>query len=297
MSQPVMNTPYVMAKNLCKSFSKKQVLDDLNIEVNPGDVVGVLGENGAGKTTLLEVMLGFSPASSGAVEVFGSDSFHLPSAAKQRVGFVPQQDELIGHLTVKDQLALIASFYKNWDKSLIDDLVAVWKLDPKERIKSLSVGQRQKISILLALGHKPDLLILDEPVASLDPMARRQFLEQIVEVASDSNRAVVFSSHIVSDIERLANKIWILKDQKLYWSGDFDELKDSFVRIHLRSKSVFPDSIVIPNSINVENSGTYMCAVVSEWSETLGAEIRRSTGATLEVEPLNLEDIFLELHR
>ena len=94
----------------------------------------------------------------------------------------------------------------------------------------MSVGQRQKLSILLGLGHKPDVLILDEPVASLDPVARRQFLEQIIEVAADGNRSVVFSSHIVSDVERLANKIWILKDQRMYWQGDFDSLKDSIVR-------------------------------------------------------------------
>ena len=102
-----------------------------------------------------------------------------------------------------------------------------WEVDLNQRVKNMSVGQRQKLSILLGLGHRPDVLILDEPVASLDPVARRQFLEQIIEVASDGNRSVVFSSHIVSDVERLANKIWILKDQRMYWQGDFDSLKDA----------------------------------------------------------------------
>ena len=104
----------------------------------------------------------------------------------------------------------------------------------------MSVGQRQKLSILLALGHRPDLLILDEPVASLDPVARRQFLEQIVEVAADGSRSVVFSSHIVSDIERLANRIWILKDRRMYWRGDFDSLKRSVVRVHVRAVQPLP---------------------------------------------------------
>ena len=119
-------------------------------------------------------------------------------------------------------------------------------VDSRQRIKGMSVGQRQKLSILLALGHRPDLLILDEPVASLDPIARRQFLEQIVEVAADGSRSVVFSSHIVSDVERLANKIWILKDQRMYWQGDFDSLKESIVRLHVRATRPLPESLADP---------------------------------------------------
>lgn len=292
-----MNQPYVVARDLSKSFGKKQILEGLNFTVNPGDVVGVLGQNGAGKTTLLEVMLGFSPASSGVVEVFGRDSFNLPGASKQRIGFVPQQEELIPHLTVKQQIKLVSSFYHRWDQALIDSLLQEWNVDSKQRIKNLSVGQRQKVSILMALGHKPDLLILDEPVASLDPIARRQFLEQIVEVAADSNRAVIFSSHIVSDIERLANNIWILKDQKLNWCGDFDLLKESFVRIHLRSSSPLPSTLDVPNAISLEVSGKFATGIVKDWNIELENRITELAGVTPEVEMLSLEEIFLELHR
>src|SRR5690606_26783788 len=149
------------------------------------------------------LMLGFTPASAGKVEVFGHDSYRMPASVKARVGFVPQQDELVNQLTAGDQVRVIRSFYKQWDDALIAALMAKWEIDPAERIKRMSVGQRQKLSILLALGHRPDLLLLDEPVASLDPIARRHFLEQIVDVAADGTRSVVFSSHIVSDIERL----------------------------------------------------------------------------------------------
>ena len=148
---------------------------------------------------------------------------------------MPQQDELINQLTARDQIKLIRSFYKTWDDALIERVVETWGIDLDERIKNMSVGQRQKLSIVLALGHRPDLLILDEPVASLDPLARRHFLEQIVDVAADGRRSVVFSSHIVSDIERLANRIWIIKDGRLHWRGDFDDLKSSVVRVHVRA--------------------------------------------------------------
>jgi ABC-2 type transport system ATP-binding protein len=291
-----MQQPYVVARELRKAFDGKAVLDNVSFEVAPGDIVGVLGKNGAGKTTLLELLLGFTPASGGCVEVFGHESYKLPATVKARVGFVPQQDELINQLTVADQLKLIRSFYASWDDALIERLVKTWGIDPRARIKSLSVGQRQKLSIVLALGHRPDLLILDEPVASLDPLARRHFLEEIVDVAADGNRSVVFSSHIVSDIERLANRIWILKDGCLYWRGDLDDLADSVVRVHLQT-SVRLDGVRIPNALSVDYMGAYTTAVVHGWSAELENEIATLTDATLEVESLTLEDIFLAMHR
>lgn len=292
-----MTESFVCAEQLGKSFDDKTVLDGVSLNVEAGDVVGVLGKNGAGKTTLLELVLGFTPASAGRVEVFGHNSFGLPAEAKARIGFVPQQDELINQLSVADQIRLVRSFYPRWDDALIDRLVATWEIDPRARIRTLSVGQRQKLSILLALGHRPDLLILDEPVASLDPIARRHFLEQIVEVAAGGDRAVVLSSHIISDIERLANKIWILKDNRLYWHGDFDELRERIVRLHLRGSAPFPAGLAIPNALSVETHDAYATAVVHDWTGRFESEIAELAGAKLEVESLTLEDIFLELHR
>ncbi len=289
--------PYVVARELSKSFNGKRVLGDVSFDVEPGDIVGVLGKNGAGKTTLLELVLGFTPASSGRVEVFGHESYRLPGAAKTRVGFVPQQDELVNQLNVADQIGVIASFYPRWDDALVARLCAEWGVDSRQRIKGMSIGQRQKLSILLALGHRPDLLILDEPVASLDPIARRQFLEQIVEVAADGSRSVVFSSHIVSDVERLANKIWILKDQRMYWQGDFDSLKESIVRLHVRAKRALPESLPIPNVLNLKRNGTTATATVKDWQPDVEERLGMELDAEFEVEHLALEDIFLELHR
>jgi len=292
-----MSVPYAAAHRLGKGFYGKTVLEDVSFSVEPGDVVGVLGKNGAGKTTLLELMLGFSPPTAGSVEVFGHPSFRLPGAAKARLGFVPQQDELVNSLTAADQIGVIASFYPRWDDELINGLSRAWEVDLGERIKGMSVGQRQKLSILLALGHRPDLLILDEPVASLDPVARRQFLEQIIDVAADGRRAVVFSSHIVSDVERLANKIWIVKDHRLYWQGDFDSLKDSIVRLHIRATRALPDALAVPNALSLQRNGSTATAVVRDWSGELHGAVAQRLGADIEVEPLTLEDIFLELHR
>jgi ABC-2 type transport system ATP-binding protein len=231
------------------------------------------------------------------VTVFGHNSFKLPGTAKARVGFVPQQDELIDQLTARDQLRVIGSFYSKWDIALLERLSAEWELDLNQRVRELSVGQRQKLSILLALGHRPDLLMLDEPVASLDPIARRQFLEQIVEIATDGNRAVVFSSHIVSDIERLANKIWILKNGCLYWRGDLDALKETVVRVHLRRNEPFANGFKIDGAFSQRFDGARITAVVSGWSNERHRILRLESGGEVDVEPLALEEIFVELHR
>jgi ABC-2 type transport system ATP-binding protein len=292
-----MQQPYVLAHELTKSFDDKLVLDDVSFAVEPGDIVGVLGKNGAGKTTLLELVLGFTPASGGRVEVFGHDSYKLPGAVKARVGFVPQQDELVEPLTARDQIKLVRSFYKTWDDALIERLVEIWDIDLDARIRNMSVGERQKLSIVVALGHRPDLLILDEPVASLDPLARRHFLGEIIEVAADGNRSVVLSSHIVSDIERLANRIWIIKDGRLHWRGDFDDLKSSVVRVHVRGTRSLPRDLRLPNVLSVEQADTYLTAVVHGWNAELASEIAALTHAPLEVEGLDLEDIFLAMHR
>lgn len=292
-----MNGPHVVAHRLAKSFGARTVLNEVSMEVHPGDVVGVLGKNGAGKTTLLELMLGFTPPTSGSIRVFGHDSFRLPGEAKARVGFVPQQDELINQLRGMDQLRLIGSFYPRWDDALMSRLSRDWEVDLDERIKGMSVGQRQKLSIMLALGHRPDLLILDEPVASLDPVARRQFLQQIVEISTDERRSVVFSSHIVSDVERLANKIWIVKDRGLFWAGDMDALKEEIVRIHVRATRDLPADFAIPDALSMQREARYASAIVRRWSAATHARLERSTGAQLEMQPLSLEEIFIEFHR
>ncbi len=287
----------VEASNLSKSFGDKQVLQDMSFGVSPGDVIGVLGKNGAGKTTLLELMLGFTPPSAGAVRVFGHDSYSLPGDIKARVGFVPQQDELLDQLTVGDQLRVIASFYPHWDSALIDRLCGEWGVNVNARIKSMSVGERQKLSILLAFGHKPELLILDEPVASLDPIARRQFLEQLLTISADGERSIVFSSHIVSDIERLANRIWILKEGRLDWQGDLDSLKESIVRLHIRSTAPELPAFKIPGVLNLRRDGAFATAVVRDWTPEAQETLEKNASVQIEVETLGLEEIFVELHR
>ena len=292
-----MNSPTIHAQHLSKAFGDKQVLRDLSFNVMPGDVIGVLGKNGAGKTTLLELMLGFTPPTAGEIQVFGHPSRKMPGAVKRRVGFVPQQDELLDSLAVADQISLIASFYPNWNEELVTNLCAAWNINTAARIKTMSVGERQKLSILLAFGQRADLLVLDEPVASLDPLARRQFLEQLVELSTDEGRAVIFSSHIVSDIERLANRIWILKEGQLNWQGDLDTLKESMVRLHLQRADGLPERVEIPGLLSWRRLDGAGLAIVKDWTDQAQQSLQQQLDCSIRVEALGLEEIFLELHR
>ena len=292
-----MSEPIVTMRNVSKRFGAKAALADVSVDVQAGDIIGVLGKNGAGKTTLLEVLLGFSPPNEGSAAVFGEDSMHLSAAAKAKIGFVPQQDELLAMLKGQQQLAITAAFHADWDRELVDRLVGEWNVPTARRISTLSNGERQKLSVLTALGHHPQFLVLDEPVASLDPIARRQFLRQLFDIAEDRTRAVLFSSHIVSDLERAANKVWIIKDGRLHWQGEIDALKESVVRLHIRSRASLPPDLAVPDALTVRVDGNAAAAVVAQWRPELRETLARQLDAAVEVEPLGLEEIFVELHR
>ena len=287
----------VSARGLSKSFGAKLVLNDITAAAEPGDVIGVLGKNGAGKTTLLEVLLGFSPPSAGSAAVFGEESMRLSEGAKARIGFVPQQDELIDLLTGAQHLKVTSAFYRHWDQALTERLVSEWEIPMDRRIQKLSPGERQKLSLMLALGHHPDLLVLDEPVASLDPIARRAFLQQLLDVSGDENRTVLFSSHIVSDLERAANKVWIVKDGRLIWQGELDTLKESVVRLHVRGRRAWAQSLGIPNVLSERVQGAQATVAVAHWDPSESTALAARLDADIEAEALGLEDIFVELHR
>ncbi len=287
----------VSAEGVSKAFGAQQVLRDITVAAVAGDVIGVLGKNGAGKTTLLEILLGFSPPSAGSTRVFGEESLQLSERAKSRIGFVPQQDELIDVLTGIQQLKVTAAFYRDWDHALTDRLIAEWGIPMDRRIQKLSPGERQKLSLLLALGHHPDLLVLDEPVASLDPIARRAFLQQLLDVAGDARRTVLFSSHIVSDLERAANRVWIMKDGELTWQGELDTLKESVVRLHVRGRRALDGNFALANALSRRVHGNQATVTVTHWTPDAAGELAARLDADIEAEPLGLEDIFVELHR
>jgi ABC-2 type transport system ATP-binding protein len=291
-----MTDSVIRTESLTKSVDGRTVLRDFTAEVPAGQVVGLVGKNGAGKTTLFDLLLGFALPTSGNSSLFGADSAALPAAVKARIGFVPQSDELVGLMTGAQQLGLIASLHRNWDQGLVDRLAREWELPLDRRISTLSGGERQKISTLCALGHKPDLLVLDEPAASLDPLARRRFMQEILAIAGESTRTLLYASHIVADLERVASHIWVLREGRLMWQGEIDQLKESVVRLHLRADHELDPKLRLANQLQGGVMGRTASFTVSGWDEALRAPLQERLDSRVEVEPLELEEIFLALH-
>lgn len=291
-----MTEPVLAIDGLHKRFADQAVLKGISATVQRGDVIGLLGLNGAGKTTLLETALGFALTDAGSVRIFGAESALVTDEArKHRIGFVPQQDELLEQMKGREYLDLIARFYPNWNPALIDRLAAEWAVPLDMHIRKLSLGQRQKLSILAALGHEPELLILDEPVASLDPVARRQFLKELITLASTGERTILFSTHIVSDLERVANRVWIMQDGYLKVDEPLDMLKERTVRLRLPSQTRLPAGFSDAGVLSRQEQLGSQTLVLSHWSEHHQQQLARA-GIDANVEFLSLEDIFLELH-
>ena len=282
---------------LRKSFkSGKEALRGVDLKVLRGTVLGLLGKNGSGKTTLIKCMLGLLRPSGGSVTILGDNAWDLSAHAKSQLGYVPQTVALYPWMKIKHIIPYTAAFYPHWNHELIADLVTRWEIPIDDRIGTLSVGQLQKLAILLSLGHEPELLILDEPAASLDPVARREFLAEVLNIADQPDRTVLFSTHITSDIERVADTVAILKEGKITYHGELGELKDSIKRLHITSNNVLPTSFAVPGTLSTQVDGNRAVLAVQHATPELVADLRKQWRAEVEVEDLNLEDIFLELH-
>lgn len=254
-----------------------RVLDEINLELAPGTITGLLGRNGSGKTTLIRVALGLLRACRGTSMLFTVDSWQSPPDVRKRIGYVPQQFAHFGWMKVDACLAMIGSHYEDWDHGLIEDLKGKWQLENR-RIAKLSPGDQQKVAILLAVGHRPDLLLLDEPAASLDPAARRDFLKALVELNADHGQTVLLSSHITSDIERVASHIAILHGGRIVCHEALDEIKDRVGMVALDGPPWPPEENILASHRN------------RHWvwdPDTCGL------AADVRVEPVVLEDLFV----
>lgn len=291
-----MGNSIVSTKNLQRQIDGHSIIKSISVQVEPGDVIALLGKNGAGKTTLIETLLGFSYPTSGEVKLWGTPATEIDAQIKANIGFVPQQSELISHVSVADQIQLFRSFHAQWNQKLVERFVEEWQIPLKQTVGKLSVGQQQRLSILLAIAHEPALLILDEPVASLDPIARRQFLQQLIELAGDAERAIIFSTHIISDVERVANKVWMLRDGVLDYQEGLDELKESVARVAIFANQPLPAKFNLPNIIRQQIQGNQAVVTFSQWSDELGSQLEDAFEAKIHIEFLSLEDIFLEMN-
>jgi ABC-2 type transport system ATP-binding protein len=216
-------TGVLRARGLGKRFRRRWALSDCTLDIPGGRIAGLVGPNGAGKTTLLHLATGLLRPTTGAIEVLGGPPAASP-AELARVGFVAQDTPTYAHLTVADHLRLGAHLNPGWDAATARDRIDRLGLDPGHRAGKLSGGQRAQLALTLAIAKRPELLILDEPVASLDPLARREFLQSLMETIVDQGLSVVLSSHLVADLERVCDYLIVLVGSRVQLAGEVDQL-------------------------------------------------------------------------
>jgi ABC-2 type transport system ATP-binding protein len=223
----------VSVRRLSRSFGSTNALVSVDLEFIKGSVVGVLGPNGSGKSTLLKHIIGMQLPSSGKVEVFGTNSQNLNSEQVARIGYVSQETDLLIWLTVAETLAFAKGHHLTWDQKLADHLVSEFELDLTQKVEGLSGGQRQRLSIILGVAHRPDLLILDEPAASLDPVVRQEFLELLIEFIQNPNCTILISSHILTDVEKVIDQVLIMDHGSVHCFQPLDDLREEYFRVAL----------------------------------------------------------------
>ena len=220
-----MTAPVIEITGLTRRFGSRLALDGVTLSVPRGAVYGLVGANGAGKTTLIRHILGLLRAEAGVVHVFGLEPVADPVAVLSRIGYLSEENDLPGWMRVDELIRYSRAFYPGWDDAYAEELRGTFGLDPSAKVKTLSKGQRARMGLLLALAYRPELLVLDEPSSGLDPIVRRDILEAIIRTIAHEGRTVLFSSHLLDEVERVADQVTMIADGRIVVSAPLEQLK------------------------------------------------------------------------
>ena len=293
-----MALPAIQTRNLTKTFEGGTVaLSGLDLTIPRGVVYGLMGRNGAGKTTALRLLMGLLRPDRGEARLLGVDMCNAPREARGRVAYVSQSQQLPGWMTLPELCRYASHFYQNWQHEFARDLCQRWGMSETRPVGTLSGGEQRKAAILLALAPKPEVLLLDEPAAGLDPISRRELIDELINLLSiEGGCTVVYSTHIISDLERIADQVGILDRGHLQLNRSLDELKSTFRRVQV----IFPGEtppphFSIPGAVRTFISGPVVSGVTDVFDGEHIESLRRWPGVRVQVFPIGLEEIFLEV--
>ena len=293
-----MSESAVQINQLSKRFGRNKVLKPLDLTVPIGSIFGLVGMNGAGKTTLIRMIMGHLHPSGGNITVLGQGPWYCPESVRSRIAYVSENMNLPRYMTPEKAVALGAKIYSQWDAPLAERLLDDFDLRGKGAFKTLSKGQKRKVCILLAICQNADLLVMDEPASGLDVVARREFLDQVLETACRPGRTVLLSSHLLSDLERVIDRLAMIHQGRLVMTGDLESLKSSVRKIHFQAKVTEEELQDLFHVVRVEPSQAdeTLVTVTDFTQEKMDRLIACSPQAqNADVMALNLEDIFVEL--
>jgi ABC-2 type transport system ATP-binding protein len=286
----------ITTANLTKHFGAVEALRGLNLEVPRGSVFGYLGRNGSGKTTTIKLLLGLLKPTEGSATVLGHDPQTDPVTARQRVGYVAEGQKMYGWMRVREIIRFTGGFYTEWDDDLAQKYRERFDLEADAKVKTLSKGQNARLSLLLALASKPELLVLDDPTMGLDPISRQEFLGDIVRAIQEEGRTVFFSTHILQELEQVADWVGILDRGELLVCAPVDELKASVKRYELTLEGPAPTSVEIEGMLRYAPNGRDMIITARGEPGVIVSKLREAyRPLSVEAHGLGLDEIFTEM--
>ncbi|MSS42786.1 ABC transporter ATP-binding protein [Anaerosalibacter bizertensis] len=222
---------YILEVNNLRKEFKNFTLNDISFKLEPGYIMGFIGPNGAGKSTTIKLIMNLINKSGGEIKVFGLDHIEHEKEIKDRIGFVYDESHYYENLTIKQMKSIVSGFYSKWDDNIFNRYMREFNLNPKSKIKTLSKGMKTKFSLAVALSHNADLIIMDEPTSGLDPIFRREILDILHNIIQDEHKSIFFSTHITTDLEKVADYITFINNGKMVFSRPKDEILDNYAMV------------------------------------------------------------------
>ncbi|MBW7865521.1 MAG: ABC transporter ATP-binding protein [Candidatus Hydrogenedens sp.] len=285
--------PVIGVRDLVRHFKRKIALDGVSLDVPPGVVFGLVGENGAGKTTLIRHLLGLMQPTAGTVRVFGRDPVADPVGVLSRLGYLSEDRDLPHWMRVDELMGYSRAFYPAWDDAYAERLRKLFKLDPASRIRTLSRGEKAKAGLLTALAYRPELLLLDEPSSGLDPAVRQDILEAILRDVVSEGRTVLFSSHLLDEIERVADIVAMIHHGRVVLCGSLEEIKRAHTRLSVQfveSRRELPEMAGVIEANGLGRDWTLVCLGDGE---AVRPQIAALGGEVTGMRAPSLEEIFI----
>ncbi|MDJ0908419.1 MAG: ABC transporter ATP-binding protein [Woeseiaceae bacterium] len=267
-------------------------LNDIDLTLEKGSIMGFIGPNGAGKSTTMRIIMGLVAADSGTVEVLGHRIPEQQVAAKWNIGFASEDMNLYKSATVNWHIDFIKSIYPSWDDDYAQLLLKRFDIRPDQRVKGLSHGQRVKAGLLLVLARRPKVLLLDEPTTGLDPVARTEVLNELMDVLADEDRAVLFSSHNTRDVEQISDKITFLDRGRIIDSRDKETFLDSWRRIRFEAPADF-DMPELPAIASSQHNGRLATVTTADFDPEITERLTRRGAVIQSIDNMTLEEIFV----
>lgn len=288
-----MSEAIVDIRNVSRSFGKKVALDDVSLVVPRGSVVGLVGENGAGKTTLLKHVLGLFRARTGTVSVFGKDPVEDPESVLGEIGYLSEVRDLPDWMKIGELMSYTKAFFSSWDDAFAEELREMFELSREQKVKTLSRGQRARAGLIAAIAHRPQLLVLDEPSSGLDPVVRRDILSAIIRTVADEGRTVLFSSHLLDEVQRVSDHVAMLHLGRMLLDLPLDEVLTSHHRLTVRFPEPFDTPLQLEGALRCEGEGREWTILCNGELSAVEAQVVQRDGEIVDRASPTLDEIFV----